>query len=415
MITSSAVKREFKQTFRSLRYRNFRLYFFGQLVSLSGTWMQNVALSWLVYRLTHSAAWLGFMESAYLLPMLFLGLISGWLADRYNRRSILLITQALAMCQSLILAFLTIGHGMRVEYAVALAAFLGIVTAVEIPSRQAFLIDMIERDDVVNAVSLNSSLFNSARFIGPAIAGIVVSVAGEAACFLINALSFLATIIALLAIRIKIIPAHASITGEPFSLKQAFQFVIGNPIVRLTLLLALCMSIFGMQYTVLLPVMAAEVLHGGVGILGTLRATAGVGALCATLTLANRARGGFLSIVIGCAAIAFGIALFTFSRSANLPLSLFLLLIVGLTMTTFLSGSHALVQLAVPDNLRGRVMSIYMTILLGINPLGSCLVGLSATRFGAPNTIMVCSLVSIMAGIVYLFVLARTRATIGTA
>lgn len=369
--------------------------------------MQNVALSWLVYRLTNSAVWLGIIECANLLPMLLFGLSAGWLADHFDRRRTILITQALSMLQALVLTYLTLTNQIQIWECVVLSAFLGTATAWEIPSRQAFLIDIIEREDLVNAISLNSSLFNGARFIGPAIAGILVARFGEGLCFGLNTLSYVAMLIALCAMKVKHKPRIFADGEQKSSLKEAFQFVHRHKEIRPVLTLSLVITVFGLQYTVLLPVMAKEVLHGGVETLGMLRAFGGLGALIAALTLASKGHGEFLKKAVGLAAFALGLGLFAFAFSTNLYLSEVLCTVTGFFMTTLLSGSHSLVQLNVSDHLRGRVMSIYMTIMLGINPVGSFLVGCAASRYGGPCTIMVCAVVSTIAGLIYLMFLKR--------
>ena len=396
-------------TFRSLKHRDFRLYFFGQIISLTGTWMQLVALSWLVYRMTNSAVWLGIIECANLLPMLIFGLSAGWLADHFDRRRTIIITQIFAMLQAILLTYLTLTNQIQVWQCVVLSAFFGTVTAWETPSRQAFLIDIIEREDLVNAISLNSSLFNGARFIGPAVAGLLVAKFGEGLCFAINSLSFIAILAALFAMKIE----HKSRVIEnaevKTTLKDAFLFVRNHKEIRPVLLLSLIITVFGLQYTVLLPVMAKEVLHGGVETLGMLRAFGGLGALIAALALASRAHGEFLKKAVGLAAFSLGLGLLAFGLSKNLFFSELLCVLTGFFMTTLLSGSHSLVQLNVSDHLRGRVMSIYMTIMLGLNPIGSFIVGCAANRFGAPSTIIVCAIVSALAGLTYLLFLRRTN------
>ncbi len=403
----SGIRREFDQTFRSLKHRNFRIYFIGQLISLSGTWMQGVALSWLVYRMTHSPVVLAQVECANLFPMLFFGLLGGSLADKLDRKKMLLCTQSLAMLQAVVLATLTLTNQLQVWEAICLAAWVGTCSAFEVPSRQALLVDLIDRENLVNAISLNSSLFNGARAIGPALAGILVAAAGEGICFALNAVSFLAAIIAIALLRV---PKREKLSHlDTQHVSEALKFVWHEPSVRRVLLLAVITSLFGLQYSVLMPVFASDVLHGDVKTLGALRAAAGVGAFVAALTLASRGSGDFLKYAVGIASVGFSVSLIAFCVSKSFWISLVLASIVGLSMTTQLSGGHSLLQLAVSDKLRGRVMSIYMMVMLGIAPFGTYFVGLCASRFGAPITVAVCAFVCGCAGSLYLFSVRAAR------
>lgn len=398
--TPSNLKKEFDHTFRSLKHRNFRIYFIGQMVSLSGTWMQGVALSWLVYRMTHSPVALAQVESANLLPMLLFGLLGGSLADKWNRKKMLLCTQTLAMLQAIVLAYLTLTNQLQIWQAICLAAWVGTCSAFEVPSRQALLVDLVDRDNLVNAISLNSSLFQGARTIGPALGGMLVAAAGEGICFVLNAISFLAAIIAIALLKVEKREKVSHADSQHVS--EALKFVWHEASVRRVLLLAVVLSLFGLQFTVLMPVFAHEILGGDVKTLGSLRAVAGVGAFIAALNLANRGSGEFLKYAVGFASVAFSCALIAFCFSRNLWISLTLASVIGLSMTTQMSGGHSLLQLAVSDRLRGRVMSIYMMVLLGMAPFGSYIVGLCASRWGAPLTVAVCGAVCLCSGIVYL-------------
>jgi MFS family permease len=398
--TPRSLKKEFNQTFRSLKHRNFRIYFLGQMVSLSGTWMQSVALSWLVYRLTHSPVALAQVESANLLPMLIFGLAGGSLADKVDRKKMLLCTQILAMLQAIVLAYLTLTNQVQIWEAIALAAWVGTCSAFEVPSRQALLVDLVEREDLVNAISLNSSLFQGARTIGPALGGMLVAAAGEGICFVINAISFLAAIVAISMLKVK--KKEKVSHADTRHISQALKFVWQEIPVRRVLLLQIVLSLFGLQFTVLLPMFASDVLGGDVKTLGMLRAIAGVGALLAALNLAHRGSGEFLKRAIGFASVGFSVALIAFCFSRSLWISLGLASLIGMAMTTQMSGGHSLFQLAVSDRLRGRVMSIYMMVVLGLAPFGSYFVGICAARWGAPLTVAVCGVVCLCSGITYL-------------
>ncbi len=364
--------------------------------------MQSVALSWLVYRMTKSAAALGSVECAQLSPMLVLGLVGGAVADRFDRKNVILITQAVAMCQAIVLAALTLTHNLQIWHAIVLAAVLGTCSAFEVPSRQAFIVEVVGKKELVNAISLNSSLFNGARALGPALASLVVVASNEGTCFAINAVTFLAAIFAIASIKIDRSAGSHGKREDKVYVMDAIKFVRSEPAVARVVRLAIVFSIFGLPYSVLMPIFAAEIMHGDVRTLGLLRGAAGLGAVTAALLLASRAKGGDLSRIVGFASATFAIGMLAFSLSTNLYLSLVLLFVTGFGMTTQLSSGHSLLQLAVPDRLRGRVMSIYMMVVLGFAPIGSFSVGHLAVYLGAPRTISICALVCIINSIVYL-------------
>jgi MFS family permease len=397
----SPVSQIFRSTFRSLGYANFRLYFFGQLVSLSGTWMQSVALQWLVYRTTHDSRMLGLVDAAQLAPIFLFGLLAGTMADRFDRRRLLLLTQFLAMVQSLVLAALTLSQSILPWHMIALSFFLGTLNAFEVPSRQAFLIDLVERKDLVNAISLNSLVFSLARSLGPALAGVLVIYLGEGGCFVLNGISYSAALTAIWFI--SSVPRAAQKTSAMAGIAEALRFVTDNKDVRRVLLQGVMLSIFGLQYSVLMPIFAAEILGGGVSTLGALRGAAGLGALLSALILAYKGTFARLRLGVGICAFAFGVSLLALSLSTQPALSALLVFALGGFMTAILSGGHSLVQLSVPDQLRGRVMSIYMTVMLGIAPLGSIVFGLGAHHFGVRTVTIFCAGLCLVTGLVYLF------------
>ena len=374
---------------RALRHRNYRLFFAGQFVSLIGTWMQSVAQSWLVYRLTGSGALLGLVGFAGQFPVFLVAPLGGALADRQSRHRILLATQTTAMALASTLALLTLTGRVQVWHLFVLAALLGLVNAFDIPTRQAFVPEMVGREDLVNAIALNSSMFNGARIVGPAVAGILVAAVGEGWCFAANAISYLAVLAGLLAMRLS--PRAASTATEPAlrSVLEGFRYVVRTPPVRTLLLLLGLVSLTGMPYAVLMPLFADRVLHGGPGSLGVLLGATGVGALIGALHLAVR-RGlrGLSRWVVGAAA-SFGASLVLFSLSRTLPLSVALLLPVGFSMMTQMAASNTLIQSMVPDRLRGRVMAVYSMMFMGMAPLGALLAGTAADRIGAPATVAV--------------------------
>lgn len=392
--------KELFNTFRSLQYRNYRLYFIGQLLSLSGTWMQQVALSWLVYRMTHSTYLLGVVEGASLLPVMLLGLLGGWVADHSRKKDVLIVCQLVAMIQALVLALLTFNNQIEVWHCIALALLLGTVNAFEIPTRQSFLPQLIDRKDLVNAISLNSSIFNGARIIGPAIAGLAIPFFGEAACFFLNAASYLSTLIAYILIKDNNGNGQAD-AAEKKAIADGVKFILNSPTIVRLIFLGGVISLCGMNYNVLMPVFASDILHGDVRTLAMLRAGAGLGAFSAALLLASRGKGEFLKVNLGFASILFGMSLFAFSLSSQYWLCQIIIVFVGFFLTSQLSGGHSLVQLAVKDDLRGRVLGIYLIVMMGFSPVGSLIIGWSAAHYGAPLVVSACACICMVAGLVY--------------
>jgi MFS family permease len=371
---------------RALKHRNYRLFFSGQLISLVGTWMQTVAQSWLVYRLTGSELLLGAVGFTSQFPVLLFATVGGTVADRVSRRRILVITQCTAMALASVLATLTLTGAVQVWHVFVLGGCMGLVNAFDIPARQAFAVEMVGKADLQNAIALNSSVFNGARMIGPAIAGAMVAAVGEGWCFFANAVSFLAVIAGLLAMRIEPRPParRGRLLGD---VVQGFVYVYETPQVRVVLTLLAMASLMGMPYVVLMPVFAAEVLHSGPRGLGTLMSCAGIGALCAALTLAQRREVRGLERWVGRASLGFGTALVAFSSSRSFALSAVLLVGVGYAMMIQMASSNTLVQHMVPDHLRGRVMAVYSMMFMGMAPFGALLAGTLAERFGAPATV----------------------------
>lgn len=397
--TTGRLKDSFMATFRSLSQRNFRLYFCGQLVSLSGTWMQGLALSWLVYRITNSPMALGVVEFCQFSPVLVLALAGGWVADRVDRRKIMIVTQLIMMVQASTLAYLTYTNRIEIWQIMCLATLAGTVSAFEMPARQALLAQLVEREYLVNAVSLNSSVFNASRVAGPAVAAILVANMGEAICFGLNALSFFATLTAFSMIR-----PLANQNGKakrPGGIREGFRFVRSTPEIFRVLRQCMVLSLFGSQFSVLLPVMARDVLHLGVHGFGALRVAVGVGSLCAALSLATKGKQSTLVQIISVSSLGFAAALCAFSTSKDFALSLVCAALLGLTLTSQLSGGHSLIQLKVPDELRGRMMSLWTITLMGMNPIGSLFNGWVASNFGAPLTLFCCSCVCLISALVF--------------
>jgi len=384
---TASSRSRYQDTIRSLRHRNFQLFFSGQLISLIGTWMQNVAQSWLVYRLTGSSLLLGVVSFAGQIPVFPMAPLAGMVADRLDRRTIVIITQTASMILAFILAALTLTKVVTVWEVIVLAALLGVVNAFDIPARQSFLVEMVGRDDLMNAIALNSSIFNSARIIGPAIAGILVASIGEGWCFFANAVSYIAVIIGLILMRIPPRVAERTITSAYEHIAEGFRFVRRTAPIRALLLLLGLVSLVGMPYTVLMPVFAKNILHGNARTLGVLGSAAGVGALTGALTLASRRRVHGLGRWVWMACGAFGVFLILFSLSRWYVLSVLLLVPVGFSLMTQMGATNTLVQSMVPDRLRGRTMAVYSMMFMGMSPLGSILAGAAAERMGAPMTV----------------------------
>ncbi len=404
------IRDRFSALGRALRHRNYRLFFAGQLISLIGTWMQIVAQSWLVYRLTGSAELLGLVGFASQGPVFLLAQVGGAVADHHDRRRILIATQAVAMALAAVLAALTLSGQVQVWHIFVLAAALGTVNAFDVPTRQAFVVEMVGREDLQNAIALNSSMFNVARLLGPAAAGIAVAAVGEGWCFAFNAFSFLAVIAGLLAMRLP--EAAARPAGAPIleRMRQGFAYAARTRPIRMLLLLVALMSVVGMPYTVLMPIFANRILGGGPERLGALMSAAGLGALAGALALAARRGLAGLGTAIMRAALGFGAALIAFAMSRSFPLSLVLLLVVGFCQMTQMAAANTLVQSMLPDAYRGRVMAVYAMMFLGMAPFGALLAGLAAGAFGAPATVAAGGSLCILGGLTFARVLPAFRA-----
>jgi MFS family permease len=392
-----------RTTLRALRHRNFRLFIAGQFVSLIGTWMQSIAQSWLVYRLTGSSLLLGSIGFASQIQIFLLAPIGGTVADRYNRHRVILVTQTLSMLLAFVLAGLTLSGWVRVRHIFLLAALLGSVNAFDIPTRQAFAIDMVGREDLMNAIALNSSMFNGARIVGPAIAGLLVASIGEGWCFFVNGVSYVAVIIGLLMMDVRSM-RKPEITGAPLNrILEGFEFVRRALPVRDILFLLGLVSLIGMPYSVLMPVFADRILHAGPGGLGILMGATGVGALFGALSLAARRGVRGLGRWAGYSCAGFGASLILFALSRSFLLSTTLLLPVGFFMMVQMASSNTLIQSMAPDRLRGRVMSVYSMVFIGMGPFGALFAGFFAERFGAPITVCLGAVACIAGAITFLY------------
>ena len=374
-------------TFRALRHRNFQLFFGGQLISLIGTWMQSVAQAWLVYKKTDSSLLLGAVGFAGQFPVFLAAPLGGIVADRYNRHRVVIGTQVASMLLALVLAALTLTNRITVPEIFWLAALLGIVNAFDIPGRQSFLVEMVGKDDLINAIALNSSMFNGARIIGPAIAGLLVARIGEGWCFFANGVSYVAVLVGLFMMRVP--PRAFRPLGSPVAhMIEGFRFVQKTTPIRAILLLLGVVSLVAMPYTVLMPIFADKILHGGARGLGILMGATGVGALIGALTLATRTGVYGLGRWITLSCAGFGITLVVFGLSRNFWLSAAVLVPVGFCMMLQMSSSNTLIQSMVPDDLRGRVMSVYSMMFMGMAPFGALLGGAVADRMSAPVAVI---------------------------
>lgn len=373
--------------FRALRHRNYRLFFSGQIISLVGTWMQSVAQSWLVYRLTGSSLLLGLVGFAGQIPVFLLAPIGGVVADRYSRHRVVIATQSSAMVLAFILSALTLLGHIRVWEIMVVASLLGIVNAFDIPARQAFIVDMVNSSDLINAIALNSSMVNGARVLGPAIAGVTVAAVGEGWCFFGNAVSYIAVIVGLL---LMVVPAREQRrdSASPHQrIVEGFRWVAHTAPIRALLLLLGLVSVTGMPYAVLMPIFADKILNGGARGLGNLMGASGVGALAGTLMLAAKREVRGLGRWITFASFGFGASMILFASSRSYPLSVVLLVPVGFSMMLQMSSSNTLIQTMVPDELRGRVMAVYSMMFMGMAPFGALVAGAMASHIGAPITV----------------------------
>jgi MFS family permease len=387
---------------RALKHRNYRLFFSGQSVSLIGTWITRIATSWLVYRLTNSALLLGLVGFCGQIPTLLLAPFAGVVIDRWDRHRILVWTQVLSALQSLALAVLALSGTITVERVLFLQIVQGVINAFDTPARQAFVVQMIEdRADLPNAIALNSTMVNGSRIIGPSIGGIIIALVGEGWCFMIDAISYVAVIGSLLAMRVtRTAPrtSSESILGE---LRTGFRYVTGFPPVRTALILLAIVSAMGMPYTVLMPMIASQVLHGGPHTLGFLMTATGVGAVAGALYLASRTTVLGLGRVMVVATLAFGLGIIGFGLARSLWIALLLLPIAGAGFMVEMASTNTILQTITQEHLRGRVMAFYAMAFLGTAPIGSLLAGVVADRIG-PSATIVAGGVACIAGAVWL-------------
>ena len=388
--------------FRAFQHRNYRLYFTGQLTSLAGTWMQSAAQAWLVLKLTNSSMMLGVVSFAQFLPILLVGLFAGVIIDRVDRRRTIILTQNLLMLSAFTLAILTWTGKVRVEHVIILASFNGIVGAFDMPSRQSFVVEMVGYEDLANAIALNSMMFNGARMIGPAIAGLTIAWLGTATCFFLNGLSFLAVIWSLILMDVPRRVVTSAGVAMIEQLREGLAYIWKHRPLFYQMALAAVTNGFGYQYLVLVPLFAGNVLHGDARTYGFLVAIQGLGSVLGAATLASRmtTTGIRNNLLLGLFSSAAGIVVFGLSRS--IPLSLAAQFVIGIGLTSFRASNNTLVQLFVSDDLRGRIMSSYQLAAVGMTPLGALEVGYLGTALGPRPSVVICGIVTLASGMVLL-------------
>ena len=389
--------------FRALQHRNFQLFIAGQLISLIGTWMQTTAQLWLIYELTGSAAFLGVLGFASQVPMLFLSSLGGYVGDRYDRKRGVIATQSASMILAFVLAALKLTNIVNKWEVLVIAFLLGIVNAFDVPIRQAFFVQMVGKEDLPNAIALNSSIFNGARVVGPAMAGFAIAWFGEGWCFFLNGLSFVAVIVALLMMRIERTETKPSEDSPLKSFVQGFHFAMSDAAVRPALLLLSVLSLFGLQYSVFLPIYANDILRGGARILGLLMSAAGVGAVLGALHFAARTHYKGLARWIAATSMTCAAGLIIFSQARFFWLCAAVLFVVGFAATSQMAATNTLIQNRVPDELRSRVMAVYATMFMGVQPIGSLIAGGVAKHIGAPYTLTVFGSLVLIGSLFFLF------------
>lgn len=410
MIERTVPRPSWQQTFAAFKYRNYRLWFGGQLFSLFGTWMQTTAQGFLVYQLTNSPAYLGYVAFASGIPTWLFTLYGGVIADRMSRRTLMVVTQSAMLVLAFILAALTFTGLVQPWHIVVLAFLLGIANAFDAPARQAFVLEMVEREDLTNAIALNATMFNAATAVGPAVAGVTYAAFGPAWCFTLNGVSFIAIIVALLMMRIRPQAARARRVSAASDLMEGLRYVVAQPVIRALIGLVGVLSLFGVALFTLMPAWAVEVLSGDAATLGWLQSARGAGALIGALLLASLGRFKFKGKLLTAGTILFPLTLLIFALVRWLPVSLLVLVAVGAAQILALNLANAIVQTQVSDELRGRVMGIYSLVFFGFMPIGGLLAGAAAQYIGEPETVAVSALISLgVAALVWVF-LPQVRA-----
>ncbi len=377
----SRVRTAASGTFRALRNRNYRLFFIGQLVSTIGTWMQTVALAWLVLKITNSPAQVGFIVAVQFVPTFIGGMHGGLIADRFDKRKVLLTTQALFTVQAVALSTVALAHVATLPVLYALALVQGAITAIDNPARQAFVAEMVPADEVPNAVGLNSAMFNTARILGPAIGGLLIDLVGTTTCFMINAVSFVAVIAGLAAMRPQEFFRGAPVPRHKGALREGLRYTWNDPTLRLVMIMVALIGTLAMNFSVVLPVLAKQVFHGTAGTFGMLSAMLGVGSLIGALAVASRATPTTRLLMV--AACGFGVAMMFDAVAPALGLEIPALVLTGIFSVAFFATANATLQLTSRPELRGRVLAIYVFLFLGTTPIGGPIVGWISGQWSA--------------------------------
>ncbi len=399
-----------KVIFRSLRYRNYRLFFIGQTISLVGTWIQRIATPWLVYRLSKSALLLGVVGFSSQLPNFLLTPFAGVWVDRLNRHKILVATQIFAMLQALSLAVLFFTGALKIWHIVVLGIFLGCIDAFDMPTRQSFVVDIIDnKEDLSNAIALNSLMVNAARLVGPTVAGVLVASFGEGMCFLVNGLSYIFVIISLL--MMNVVQKNNVVQNNKifYDLKEGFRYTFRVLAIKYVILLLALVSLMGMSYALIMPVFVKEILNGGSDAFGFLMCASGIGALFGAVYLASKKDSSGLIKIIPLSAFVFGFALIMFSFSRKFFICLMLMILIGFFMILQIASSNTVLQTLVEDDKRGRVMSFYTMAFIGTAPFGSLLAGFLTNKLGAQNAFIICGLSCILGAIIFLNKLSELK------
>lgn len=409
-ILSLHKKFSWKQTFYALKYPNYRLWFIGQLISVLGSWMQTTAQSFLVYELTHSPAYLGYVGFAAGLPTWIFMLYGGVVADRIPRRKILIITQSLLMALAFVLALMVFLKIIQPWHIVILAFLTGTVNAFDAPARQAFVLEMIEPDALTNAIALNSAMFNTAQALGPAAGGLIYASLGPAWCFTINGLSFIAVIVALALMNLKPFEPRVTENSVLEDLKEGIRYVVHHRVIRLLILTVAVTTLFGRAFITLLPAWAVQVLHGDARTNGFLQTAAGAGALLGALFIASFSHQFPRGKLLALGTLIFPVVVTLFAFSKFLPASLFLLFLSGLATIMIYNLCNALVQIHTPENMRGRVMSIYSFVFFGFMPFAALWIGQAASLLGERIPVLVSSGIFLVYAVIITFYDGRVRA-----
>ncbi|MCX6122755.1 MAG: MFS transporter [Ignavibacteriales bacterium] len=399
-----------RKTFAALKHRNYRFWFWGQMVSLFGTWMQTTAQGFLIYQVTHSSAYLGYVGFAYGVPSWFFMLYGGVVADRVSRRKLLIITQSIMMILAFVLSALVFTDTVRAWHILVLAFGLGLANAFDAPARQAFVSELVDREDLTNAVALNATMFNTALVIGPALAGIIYAAFGPGWCFAVNGISFIAVIIALTSMHL-LPPAETSQHSSTLSaLKEGINYVRHQPTILALIGLVATTSIFGMSLGTLLPAWSVKILHGNAATNGLLFSARGVGSLFGALTIATLGRSHIRGKFITFGSLCFPVFIIFFALTYWLPLSLLFMVFVGIAMIFVVNFSNATIQTIVPDSLRGRVMGVYTTVFMGSMPLGALLLGTIAEHAGEAEAALLGAGVAFFIACLVWFLIPKVRA-----